>query len=191
MRPRRGVPWFVPPLVLAAAIALVAVAGEDGGSAAAGRAQEPPPARVTLTGRTTQGEPITAVVRGERLVAFDTQLRLQCTGGDVGSAPRRLRWSATVPSRGSDGLPTFDHGVIAWQTTWRPALGRRGTVISRRSIAPRDDRPRVGNAATSTITAEVRGDTLTGTLLTSIAVKTAGGSYATCTAGGVRFRLEP
>ena len=184
-------PWFVPPLVLAAAIALVAVAGDDGRSAAgAERAQRSSaPVRQAMTGRTTQGEPISAVVRGGRLVAFDAQLRLQCIGSDVASTPRRLRWHADVPARGSDGLPTFDQGLTAWQTTWRPALGPRRTVVDRGSIAPRNRRARVGNAATSTVTAEVAGAALTGTLMTSIALKTADGSFATCTAGGVRFRL--
>jgi hypothetical protein len=191
MGSRWAVPWFIPPLVLAAAIALVALTGEEGRSASGAEpAAGSSPVRRTLAGRTTQHEPITAVVSGGRLVAFDAQLRLRCLGGDVASTPRRLRWQADVPSRGSDGLATFDHGLIAWQTTWRPALGPGRTLVDRGRVAPRNDRPRAGNAATSTITAEVAGDTLTGTLLTSIAVKTADGSYATCTAGGVRFRLE-
>jgi hypothetical protein len=184
---RRGLPWFVPPLVLAAAIAGLDLAGQDGRSAASAEHVE---TRKTMGGRTTQGEPITAVVRDGRLVEFDTQLRLQCVGGDTASPPRQLHWRAHVPARGSDGLPTFSRGVTVWQTTWRPRLGPGRTVVDRGAISRRNDHPRMGSAATSTITAELEGETLTGTLLTSITVRTADGSYASCAAGGGRFRLE-
>ncbi len=77
-----------------------------------------------------------------------------------------------------------------WPRTWRPAIGPKNTIVDVGSIAPNQDgASAVGSAATSIITAERTGETVSGTLLASILVKDAGG-YATCTARGVRFAVS-
>jgi hypothetical protein len=137
-------------------------------------------------GVTTQGERISAIVRNSRLVAFETHL--QCTH-DGGFAPMRVHWKGTVPAVGSDGVPTFNDGRTVWQMTWRPALGPRNTIVRRGSTAPANNRPRASGGATSIVTASVADGTLSGTLLTSIALQRPDGSFATCAVSGVRFSL--
>jgi hypothetical protein len=193
--------WVVRLVFYPTAIALIAFAWRER------RADADPngggawsPARVgshlaTYSGRTSQGEPITASVSNGRLVAFDTHLR--CT---VPSAPRlapmRLRWGAIVPARGSDGAPTFRDGQTVWLMTWRPALGAGSTIVNRGLIAPANDHPVPGSGATSSIIAKVVRGTLSGDLLTSIAVSHTGtgaspGDYLSCSVSGVRFTLSP
>ena len=145
--------------------------------------------RAAAGGRTTQGEPITAVVRDGRLLGFDTRLRLTCMA--VGEEPSRLMtlpWRASVPTRGSDGSPTFSRGQTIWQYTWRPVLGPGSTIVDGGSVPPvntAESLPLAPNGATSIVTAAVEGDSVTGTLRASVAME----GIATCEASGIRFRL--
>ena len=106
-------------------IALAAYAWNERG---ADRATEAPrPNRVVAySGRATQGEPMTAVVRNSRLVAFQTHLR--CTAQpEWSSAPLRLLWRAGIPELRDDGAPTFDNGSTV--------VGNAATSKIRASVA--------------------------------------------------------
>jgi hypothetical protein len=124
----------------------------------------------TLSGETSQGEPISAVVENGRLAFFDASVRQLCEGSD-GAMTRRVRWSATVPVVDGLGEPTQRGGDTNWQYTWHPALGPDRTIVDLGAVPPNNDGRDIGpDAATSTVVAKVADDRLSGTLSTSIAV---------------------
>jgi hypothetical protein len=190
---RRAV-WLFRLLVYPAALGLIAMALHQ--RAAADDAQNPFRKRVggglAIRGWTSQGELITALVRDGRLIAFDTHLRCAVVG-DPPKPAMRLRWAASVPAVGNDGVPTFRHGETTWQLTWRSQAGLGHTIVS---VVPAvntpdpspDEAPRPG--ATSIVVASVKRDRLIGMLTTTIAVPIAAPTKnESCWVAGVRFSL--
>jgi len=159
----------VPPLALRRVLLLVGIAVVTGAACIwLAVAVRSPSADNSLKGETSQREPITAVVRSGRMMAFDTTLRQRCTRSGE-SVSVRLPWRATVPIRGSDGQPTFARGRTVWQRTWRPALRRDRTIRDLGSVAPANDASEVGpNAATTIVTAHIVAGQLNGSFQTSI-----------------------
>ena len=167
-----------------AVIALVAVIVARGGEATSHHGGEAT-AHHGPNGRTSQGEPITITMRGSRVGAFDTTVRVDCRGG-LGT--KRLHWSATVPEIDSAGHPTqtTSPSATAWQYTWRPALGPNETVVDRGAVPPMndpDDLPAIPRpAATSIIMAERVGGEIRGTLIMSMFVQRSEHGFSHCEA---------
>jgi hypothetical protein len=176
--------WLVR-LIMFPAIALAAFAWNQRGADRTTEAAQPNRV-VAYSGRTTQGEPMTAVVRNSRLVAFQTHLQCSAKPG-WSSAPLRLLWRAGIPELRGDGAPTFNNGSTVWEVSWLPELGPGNTTVKRRRV----EQSRVGNAATSTIRASVAGGAVSGSLQTFIVMEWPDGSYGACSATGVRFSLPP
>lgn len=115
----------------------------------------------------------------------------------IATAPRSPRASAAAGSQGTSGstpVPSQLAPVTASRTrasginarAWPPD----DTIVDLGPVAPNQHGASTGGAATSIVTAKRTGERVSGALLASILVEDAGGSYATCTARGVRFTVS-